>query len=51
MAVLEIEQSALARILAFVAMNGGRRDARCHKALHDLIGTMLGACEDERLVD
>ena len=41
MSALEIEQSAFARILAFVAVNGSCRNARSDKPLHHLVAFWL----------
>src|SRR5258708_5687457 len=44
-------QHALAMVLRFVAVNGVGGNARTFKALHNLVGAVLGPGTDQRAVD
>ena len=44
-------EHALAMVLRLVAVNGVGRDAGLGQGLHDLVGAVLGAGQDQRAVD
>ena len=48
LAGLKIVEGSLAGVLALVAVDGFRLDAVAVQALHDLVGAVLGAREDDR---